>query len=92
MDELRASAASALEEVKNFERKFVVEVPENVIPGRAKHLVVGQMVVFMGDDKRPWVGKLVANDGRSLKVAWYKSQNQKLTNCFTPALLMGGET
>ena len=89
MEDLRGAAAAADEEMKEFEAKFLVQRPEDFVAGRPDHLVVDQMVVFLGDDTKPWVGKLVANDGHSLRVHWYRSAGEKLSNRFTPILKVG---
>jgi len=91
LDDIHASAQSVDAELIAFESQFIVEKPGYVIPGRPKVLVVGKMVVFLGDTKAPWVGKLVANDGHCIRVHWFRSYSNKLTNKWTKIVLKGGK-
>ena len=53
-------------------------------------MVLDKVMAFLGDDRLPWVGKLVANDGQCIRVHWFRSINNKLTNRFTP-ITTGGK-
>ena len=85
------------EQKRSFEGKFKILVPENEVPGRPAHLVIGEMIVLYGKDdvtgaKSPWVGKVLAIDGRDVRIHWYRSVNNKLKNVWTPMRPTGDNT
>ena len=86
LDEAVADRDLALQK---FEEKFIVKKPENTMPGRPEHLVIGKMIIFLGTDgagekPAPWVAKVVAIDGTDVRVEWYHSANDKLRGKWRP--------